>query len=421
MKSAILSEVFAELCESQTHFDSLLSKVHPLQRPKVAVYLGAFLRRPLTLAAHFGIELADSPEEFWQLSFIRLKKHSGIHEVLNRIWESGGKYPNQGSIIDFPTHLVEEWKRDWGQEVTEKMCVMMSQDPLTTIRLHRQARESEEELKTEFASNVDLPKFRLGNYSILARVFKGFAPVQKSPLFQKGWYEIQDEGSQLMSIYALESEKVKSALSPVPSVGANKDMVFFSKENLKNILPITVIDACSGAGGKALAIADLMRGQGRVYAYDVYEKKIQSLRKRAERSPDRNIQAVLLKPDEEARQVQLSKFNQSADRVLVDSPCGGHGVLRRNPDSKWNRKPLPNLENSLDITDLQKKVVTDYAPLVKIGGELIYGVCTFSKKETLDQVDWIKSNLQGFELQSQGFVGPYDTDGFFMASFIRKN
>jgi 16S rRNA C967 or C1407 C5-methylase (RsmB/RsmF family) len=154
---------------------------------------------------------------------------------------------------------------------------------------------------------------------------------------------------------------------------------------------------------------------------DSIEKKIQSLRKRAERSPDRNIQAVLLKPDEEARQVQLSKFNQSADRVLVDSPCGGHGVLRRNPDSKWNRKPLPNLENSLDITDLQKKVVTDYAPLVKIGGELIYGVCTFSKKETLDQVDWIKSNLQGFELQSQGFVGPYDTDGFFMASFIRKN
>jgi 16S rRNA C967 or C1407 C5-methylase (RsmB/RsmF family) len=419
MKSSILSEVFAELCESQTHFDSLLSKVNPHQRPKVAVYLGAFLRRPLTIAAHFGIDLAESPEEFWQLSFIRLKKHPGIHEVLKRMWESGGDYPNQGSIIDFPTSLVNEWLQDWGKETTEKMCVFLSQDPLTTIRLHRQAREHEEEWKKEFSSSPDLPKFRLGNYSILARVFKGFAAVQKSELFQKGWYEIQDEGSQLMSIYALESEKVKSALSPLPSVAAKKDMVFFGKDDLNTIPAMTVIDACSGAGGKALAIADLLRGQGRVYAYDVYEKKIQSLRKRAERSPDRNLQAVLLKSDETERAEQLSRFRNSADRVLIDSPCGGHGVLRRNPDSKWNRKPMPSLGHDLAITDLQKKVVNDYSSLVKVGGEMIYGVCTFSKKETLDQVDWMKETLTGFELQSFGFVGPYDTDGFFMASFKR--
>ncbi len=421
MKSAILSEVFVELCESQTHFDSLLSKVHPLQRPKVAVYLGAFLRRPLTLASHFQIPLAPSVEEFWQQSFIRLKKNEGIHQLLKAMWETGGEFPTQGSEIDFPTNLVEEWNRDWGREVTAKICQYLSQDPLTTIRLHRQGYEHEEELKKFFSEQAEVPKFRSGRYSALARVFKGFAPVQKTEYFKKGWFEIQDEGSQFMSLFTLESEKIKDLLSPVPSVSAKKDQMILDAIRLREISPKIVIDTCAGAGGKSLAIADLMKGQGRVYSYDVYEKKIQSLRKRAERSPDRNIQAVLLKANEEERKLQLQKFYNSADRVLVDSPCGGHGVLRRNPDSKWNRKPLPGKINDLDICELQRKVVMDYAPLTKIGGEMIYGVCTFSKRETLDQVEWIQGNLPGFELRSKGFIGPYDTDGFFMASFLRKS
>ncbi len=427
MKSAILSEIFAEICETQTHFDSILADVHKLQRAKVAVYMGAFLRRPLTLANHFGVKIADSPEDFWSMSFIRLKKNEGIHKLLQKIWESGGDFPNQGSEIDFPTTLVNEWREDWGAEVTAKMCMFLSQDPLTTIRLHRVAREDEEAFKAAMAAVEGLPKFRLGNYSILARVFKGKALIRNTEVFEKGWFEIQDEGSQVMSIYALESEQMKSALSPVPSVGPKKDMVFFGKDALKNIAPRTVIDACAGAGGKALAMADLMRGQGRVFAYDVYERKVQALRKRSERSPDRNVQGVWLKPSELGRAEQLKEFYATADRVLIDSPCGGHGVLRRNPDSKWNRKPhvqATDLEGAaavekLPMNELQQKVVMDYAPLTKVGGEMIYGVCTFSKKETLDQVEWIKKNLPNFELKSYGFIGPYDTDGFFMASFTR--
>jgi 16S rRNA (cytosine967-C5)-methyltransferase len=421
MKSAILNEVFVGLCESQTHFDSLLSKVHPTQRPKVAVYLGAFLRRPLTLASHFKMNLALSAEDFWQQSFIRLKKNDEIHRLLKKIWESGGDFPSEGAEMDFPTLLVEEWTRDWGEETTAKMCQYLSQDPLTTIRLHREAREHEDEWNQFVSEQPDIPKYRSGRYSPMARVFKGFAPIQKTEFFKKGWFEIQDEGSQFMSLFALESEKMKGFLSPTPSVSSKKDVEKFGPENLKSIAPKIVIDACAGAGGKSLAIADLMKGQGRVYSYDVYEKKIQSLRKRAERSSDRNIQAILLKSDEVNRKQQLEKFYQTADRVLIDSPCGGHGVLRRNPDSKWNRKPLSGKGKELDICELQRKVVLDYAPLTKIGGEMIYGVCTFSKKETLDQVEWIQNHLPGFELRSKGFIGPYDTDGFFMASFLRKN
>src|SRR5207253_1349773 len=120
-----------------------------------------------------------------------------------------------------------------GPEVTKKMCMFLSQDPLTTIRLHRRAREGEEKFKTTMSAIEALPKMRLGNYSILARVFKGFAKVQKIDLFQEGWFEVQDEGSQVMSIYALESELMKSALTPVPSIAPKKDMVFFNKTMLQ--------------------------------------------------------------------------------------------------------------------------------------------------------------------------------------------
>jgi len=417
MKSDILSLVFAEFCESQIHFDSLLSKVHPHQKPKVARYLGAFLRRPWTLAEHFGIRLEDSPEAFWELSFIRLKKHDGIHRLLAEIWQSGGEIPTEGGAHDFPTRILKEWEKDWGTERAAQMARLLSQEPLTTIRTHRRARAHEQESQagTSWLDTFDV-KARVGYYSPLARVFKGFAAVQKNPLFQEGYYEIQDEGSQVMSLFALNPDAISPRLSEAPSIARKKfeaDPKLLEKFNLG---ALTVIDACAGAGGKTLAMADALGGQGRVYAYDVFEKKIQALRKRAERAQERNIQAVLLSREPEA---QIASFYGKADRVLIDSPCTGLGVLRRNPDIKWNRKPLQAkvLEHQVPITELQRQVVKHYAPLVKVGGEMTYGVCTFSKSETLEQVEWIQQNFPRLKLKHSGFIGPHETDGFFMASF----
>lgn len=417
MKSDILSLVFAEFCESTTHFDSMLSQVHPHQKAKVARYLGAFLRRPLTLAKHFNVDLG-TPEEFWDLSFVKLKKHDGVHQLLAEIWQHGGEMPNEGGVIDFPTRILSEWQKDWGEEHAAEMARLLSQEPLTTIRVHRRSRDLEKDEGMNWVNSFDV-KSRVGYYSPFARVFKGFAVVQKNQLFEEGYYEIQDEGSQVMSMFALAPNTIAPMLLSTPVLARTKFEIAGSLiDTLGKLGPLTVIDACAGAGGKTLAMADFLQGRGRVYGYDVYERKIGALEKRRDRAQETNIQGKVLsrEPEEE-----IKSFYNTADRVLIDSPCTGLGVLRRNPDIKWNRKPLTAevLAQQIPIDELQHKVVNNYAPLVKVGGKMIYGVCSFSKSETVDQVEWIAKNYPDFKLEDSGFIGPHETDGFFMASFTR--
>ncbi len=416
MNQDLIHLIFAEFCETRTHLDSLLSEVELTQKKRVAMTLGAFLRRPYALADYFKIDLGDAAE-FWDLSFIKIRKHPGVHELLEQIWAHHRRFdelPKEGGIEDFPPAMIAEWTRDWGEEAARSFARNLSQDPLTTIRLHRRAREAEDQLLAEFAK-VDLPKMRKGYYSTFARVFKGFARVRKNPLFQAGWYEIQDEGSQVMSMASIFPAETARLLSSEPMQGRHKfDAIDFDGA-LKKLPTLTVIDACAGGGGKTLALADFLEGKGRLFAYDIYENKINALKKRAERAQERNIKASVVNPE------VLPQFYASADRVLVDAPCSGLGVLRRNPDIKWNRVPMTlSPVEQVPIEDLQRKIVTDYLPLVKPGGFFTYGVCTFTKSETVDQLNWISENHPEYQLVASGFVGPFETDGFFMATFQRK-
>lgn len=419
MKSKILNEVFAEFCESRRHLDSLLSSLSPVQKPKTAALLSMFLRRPWTLAEHFHIRLADSPEEFWAGGFLKHKKNPGIHAVLTELWEKWEGVPREGGRSDFPPSLVEEWERDWGSDVATGLCRFLSQEPLTAIRFHRSAYGQDglmDPAILAWLGSSELPKSRSGNRVANARIFKGFALVQQNEFFFGGKFEIQDEGSQLMAAFSLFPDEAVHLLSSAPMVGKAEANPFPSSRRSP---PRVVVDACAGGGGKTLALSDLMNGKGRVFAYDVSDRKIRALKARTERAGENNIQAFAL--GEEAAQ-SLSPHHKTADLVLVDAPCSGQGVLRRNPDAKWNRKPpvLEEREGREEISDLQVRVLEDYSPLVAPGGRLVYGACTFNKRETTQQVEAFLKGHAEFTLEFQGYTGPYDTDGFYMASLVRK-
>jgi 16S rRNA C967 or C1407 C5-methylase (RsmB/RsmF family) len=415
MKPTLLNEVFAAFCESRTHFDSMVSKLDPSKRPKVATLLGAFLRRPWSVASKFKIRLEPTPEEFWSLSFIRLKKHDGIHATLRDLWERWEEIPNEGGVDDFPPAMIAEWTRDWGEDHARKMARLLSQDPLTVIRFHRRAFGTDGRLLPEledWLTAPGLPKSRSGNHSARARVFRGFASVQRNDWFKNGYFEIQDEGSQLMSLYALVPAAVLPHLGDRPRVERGGALPLptdlFSP-------PLEIVDACAGAGGKSLAVSDLMGGKGRVFAYDVFDTKIRNLRQRVDRAGERNVQAKLLPRTGDPG---LEAFEKKADTVLIDAPCSGAGVLRRNPDSKWNRKPLEQAkaEGAPTLEALQESVLEKYSRLVKPGGRLVYGVCTQNRAESTNRIGKFLETHPRFSLDSSGFIGPFDTDGFFMAS-----
>lgn len=188
----------------------------------------------------------------------------------------------------------------------------------------------------------------------------------------------------------------------------------------------TAIDLCAGAGGKTLALAATMGGEGRLVACDTNRDRLQRMIPRAERAGASGIESRLLNPGKEAQQLQ--DLNGQADLVLIDAPCSGSGTLRRNPEARWRLTP-----DRLDrLTALQAHVLALGAPLVKPGGVLVYAVCSLIDAEgsariaafLRDNPGWqpeVLDDLPGVADGAGKRLTPVHdgTDGFFVARLAR--
>ncbi|QYF91909.1 RsmB/NOP family class I SAM-dependent RNA methyltransferase [Massilia sp. PAMC28688] len=225
--------------------------------------------------------------------------------------------------------------------------------------------------------------------------------LQNLPLFKSGAIEVQDEGSQVLS----------------QIVGAKRGEM--------------VVDFCAGAGGKTLALGALMRNTGRLYAFDVSEKRLAKLKPRLARSGLSNVHPVQIAHERDAK---IKRLAGKIDRVLVDAPCSGLGTLRRNPDVKWRQKPDAVGEMQLK----QAAILDGAARLLKGGGRLVYATCSLLDEENDFIVQQFLAAHPEFELVPMHQVlaeqkialdmGDYlkllphkhQTDGFFAAVLQRK-
>jgi len=241
-----------------------------------------------------------------------------------------------------------------------------------------------------------------GRYSPLAVRLEGKPALQKHPLFLDGSFEVQDEGSQLLGFLVQ------------PKRGE------------------MVVDFCAGAGGKTLLLGALMRNSGRLYAFDVSDKRLSKLKPRMARSGLSNIQPVVIASENDPR---VKRLAGKIDRVLVDAPCSGLGTLRRNPDLKWRQSP----EALAELTAKQAAILASAARLVKVGGRLVYATCSLLPEENEAIVAAFLAANPAFEplnaedvLAKQGIVvacgeqlrltpAAHDTDGFFAAVLERKS
>lgn len=200
--------------------------------------------------------------------------------------------------------------------------------------------------------------------------------------FKHGHFEVQDAGSQTIAPY----------LGPKPGS--------------------VVIDACAGAGGKTLHLGQLMQNQGTLIAMDVEGRKLGELQKRVNRS---GIDIVMTKAWEEKG--VLESLKDSADYLLLDVPCSGTGVIKREPDTKWKLQP----EHLDRLNDVQADIIDRYPTMLKPGGTLVYATCSILPQENRMQVDKFLTNHTEFELIEDQTVDPGDfNDGFYMAKLVRK-
>ena len=211
------------------------------------------------------------------------------------------------------------------------------------------------------------------------------ANVFKTDVFKKGAFEVQDASSQLVARFL----DVKPGMK--------------------------VVDTCAGAGGKTLHIAALMENKGQIVAMDIYESKLKKLKIRAKRNGVHNIDLKVLDSTK-----PVKKLYEKADRVLIDAPCSGLGVLRRNPDSKWKLKP----EFIEDIKKVQEQVLQKYASMVKPGGKLVYATCSILPSENENQIEtFLKSEMgKKFKFIKDQSILAHESgyDGFYMA-LLEKN
>ncbi|ASV31880.1 RsmB/NOP family class I SAM-dependent RNA methyltransferase [Maribacter cobaltidurans] len=176
-----------------------------------------------------------------------------------------------------------------------------------------------------------------------------------------------------------------------------------------------VVDTCAGAGGKSLHLAALMENKGQLIAMDIYGSKLKELKRRARRNGAHNIE-----PREITSTKVIKKLYDSADRVLIDAPCTGLGVIRRNPDTKWKLQP----EFLEKITKTQQEILRSYSKMVKSGGKLVYATCSILPQENRDQVNSFLASEEGsgFSLvkEKKIYASKSGFDGFYMALLEKK-
>lgn len=211
------------------------------------------------------------------------------------------------------------------------------------------------------------------------------ANVFQTEAFKKGWFEVQDASSQLVADFL----DVKPGMK--------------------------VVDACAGAGGKTLHLSALMQNKGSLIAMDIYESKLKKLKIRARRNGAHNIDLRVIDSTK-----PIKKLKGKADRLLIDAPCSGLGVLRRNPDSKWKLEP----EFIEKIKGTQQDILQDYSKMLKPGGKMVYATCSVLPSENQEQVNTFLASEQGqdFKLIKDKRILAHERgyDGFYMA-LLKKN
>ena len=282
-----------------------------------------------------------------------------------------------------PDWMDELGVKELGEEVWTKELAAQNEQAKVILRVNRLKTTKEKlrailmDLNIETEFNKEYPD---------ALILTERANVFLTDAFKDGLFEVQDASSQLVA-YFLD---VKPGMR--------------------------VVDTCAGAGGKTLHLASLMENKGQLIAMDLYESKLKQLKIRAKRNGAFNIEPRVIESTK-----TIKKLHEKADRVLIDAPCSGLGVLKRNPDSKWKLQP-EFIEN---IKKIQAEVLENYSKIVKPGGKLVYATCSVLPSENQEQIKRFLSTEIGKEFNfvkdQKVLASESGFDGFYMALLERKN
>lgn len=330
-----------------------------------------------------------------------------VNGVLRNISRNKEKleYPNKEKesikylsvFYSHPEWMVKKWVKDFGVDFTEELLKSDNETPPFTIRCNRLKINKQELLTVLSNENIDCQE---GSYNAEAVYIRGTSAIEGKDSFKNGYYQVQDESSMLVA-HIID-----------PKAGER------------------ILDICSAPGGKTTHIAELMGNQGEIVARDIHPHKLKLVEENCSRLGIGIVKAELhdaMLLDKES----LEKFN----KVLLDAPCSGLGVIRRKPDLRWKKEQ----DNFRELAKLQSEMLEIASKYVKPGGVLVYSTCTINKTENIEVVKTFLSGSQDFQLESiieqipeklvcesaykgylELFPNTHGTDGFFIAKLRKR-
>ena len=338
---------------------------------KLAFYMGEDIRKNNLynlIATYLVLNKWEIPgfDEFKGIDFRKIEERLDL------------KIDNPAVEHSVPDWLYELVQKNYPKQVDE-IFTALNEQAQVYIRVNTLKTTTEDLITALATDGVEVERIE-GRDDALVLVER--KNVFRTNAFQDGWFEVQDLSSQL----------VAEALDPQPGT--------------------RVFDVCAGAGGKTLHIASLMQNKGQIIALDLYEWKLKELKRRAKRAGAHNIKTrpIIAKT--------IKRLKDSADALLIDAPCSGLGVLKRNPDAKW-KLDAAFIER---ITKEQEEILQNHSKVLRKGGKMVYATCSILPEENEQQVEKFLANNPEFSLVKQETLLPNKTgnDGFFIAVLERK-
>jgi 16S rRNA (cytosine967-C5)-methyltransferase len=374
-------------------------------RAFVAETVFAVLRRGRSIEARCAGKLSDRARLLVALGVTRgwsQRELAPVLRVSEEEWLAAAKAMPEADFrpavrCDLPDWLYDRLENQFGADEVLRLADALNQPAPLDLRVNT-VKASREAVLERFAADgiAAVP----GSLSPMAIRLRDKPALATHPLFLEGAFEVQDEGSQLLG-YLMEPKRGEM-----------------------------VVDFCAGAGGKTLLLGALMKNTGRLYAYDVSDKRLARLKPRLARSGLSNVHPVRI---EHERDTRIKRLAGKVDRVLVDAPCSGLGTLRRNPDLKWRQSE----ESVLELAVKQAAILEAAARLARPGGRVVYATCSLLAAENEAIVDAFLAAHPEFSLTPAADVlakhgittegdtlrllpHRHHTDGFFAAVLDRK-
>ncbi|MEE8398349.1 MAG: 16S rRNA (cytosine(967)-C(5))-methyltransferase RsmB [Desulfobacterales bacterium] len=381
---------------SKTPLEKIDSRVINLLR--LGVFQIVFLDRvPDSAAVNTTVQMSKAFAPSWVVGYINglLRRISREHH--NVFFPLTDEDPLRALTAQksFPEWLIRRWLDRFGLERTESLCDAINTIPPITLRTNT-LRVTREKLRGSLVADVDT--MQLTDHSPDGiRCTTPRISLGEMSAFKAGWFHVQDEAAQLVSIL----------LDPQPGD--------------------TVLDACAGRGGKTGHIAQIMGDRGRIVAMDNDRGRLSQLTEEMNRLGVSIVETAC----NDLTDPHLPAATAGFDRILLDAPCSGLGVLRRNPDTKWSVGEA----DLMRLSDHQRSLLHNLAPFVKPSGILNYTVCSMEPEETDDVVDRFLSKERRFSVDkplpgsTSNIAGLIDPDGFLrtapdlhdMAGFFSVN